>query len=159
MSFDTPWYGFSGDGERTFGFCAGGSSCPDTFRSILGDGGGCMSAAIIPTVAFTDARDGCCSRATSSGSGERRAGRPLIDAPVGWAFEPAPALAAPNGVSNRPTGDERRGRPVGDVRNLERSRSRAESSGTARFALGSTGELEGESFGKRVAAAEGDAAA
>lgn len=63
------------------------------------------------------------------------------------------------GVSSRPTGDDRGGRPVGDVRCFAKSRpycDRPVSSGTARLALVSTGEVVGESFGKRVAAADGE---
>lgn len=103
---------------------------------------------------FMDARDGCCSRAISSG--DLRGGRPLIGAPapVGLELE--------NGVSSRPTGDDLGGRPVGDVRNFAKSRpscaARPVSSGTARLAFVITGELVGDSFGKRVAAADGEAA-
>ena len=151
MSRDTPWYGFSGDGERTFAFALlGGSNCADIFRSTRGDGGGPMS----PLDAI-DARDGCWSRAGSSG--ERREGRPLTDAPVAWLPN-----ALVYGVSSRPTGELRGGRPVGDARCFASSRAalpaagRLASSGTARLALLITGDAVGESFGKRVAAAEGD---
>lgn len=93
ISLDTPWYGFSGDGERTFGFVGGGSSCADVPRSTRGDGGGAINAISIGGggCCRTDAWDGGCSRCGwdwgwtgGSGRGERRdgAGAPLTTAPV-----------------------------------------------------------------------------
>lgn len=147
ISFDTPWNGFSGDGERTGSpLPVTFSPCTDILRSIRGDGGGTIS----PIVA---ARVGWGSRTGSCGSGERRVGSPLIDVPV---------LLLPNAfpyrVSRRPTGELRAGSPVGDVLCFATSRAKppAVESGTARFALVSTGDVAGERFGKRVAAAEGD---
>lgn len=76
MSFDTPWYGFSGEGERRFGFWLATSrfAVPDTLRSIFGDGGGPMPMS--PRVDAMDAREGW-SRGGSIDNGERRDGRPL----------------------------------------------------------------------------------
>lgn len=73
-----------------------------------------------------------------------------------------PVLLLPNafpyGVSRRPTGELRGGSPVGDVLCFAKSRANPPvvESGTARPALLSTGDVAGERFGKRVAAAEGD---
>jgi len=53
-------------------------------------------------------------------------------------------------------GDVREGKPVGDVRVHEEESREPASAGTTKLALDMTGDDEGESFGNRTAAAEGD---
>ena len=112
-----------------------------------------------PRVDVTDAREGW-SRVGSLEKGERRDGRPFTGA-CAWDAELG-LNELEYGVSRRPTGDDRGGKPVGDVLCFAKSRpncDRPVSSGTAKLALVSTGELVGDSFGKRVAADEGDGTA
>ncbi len=117
ISFDTPWNGFSGDGERKFGSAASRLAVPDSLRSSFGDGGGPMPMS--PRADAFDAREGW-SRGGSRGRGERRDGRPF-DGVCAW-DEELGLYELEYGVSMRPTGDERGGNPVGDVLCFAKSR-------------------------------------
>jgi len=130
INFETPWYGRSGEGERTPGD-VGGSSGVVALRSPNGDG----KRALVCTVR-SSADD------LAIGEGDRRAGKPF--APV---VPPDSLVATGTRVATCSLAES-----------LSRAQPAFLGlSGTSKEALDETGDELGDSLGKREAADEGEA--